>query len=140
MDVSCKAMCTFLYLVRARAYLHTCLIAYIFVLFFLQYIQPHEHQKLSQVELLVVDEAAAIPLPVVKSPASFHCQLWSPCWVHTWSSFHLLWMGMLLICILESFFTWNNQPPSKSWLLVCPFPTMLFVFISQKHVWCTTWV
>ena len=33
----------------------------------LQYIQPHEHEKLSQVELLVVDEAAAIPLPVVKS-------------------------------------------------------------------------
>ncbi|KAI3748538.1 hypothetical protein L6452_11677 [Arctium lappa] len=33
----------------------------------IQYIQPHEHGKLSQVELLVVDEAAAIPLPVVKS-------------------------------------------------------------------------
>ncbi|CAI9112680.1 OLC1v1013156C1 [Oldenlandia corymbosa var. corymbosa] len=33
----------------------------------IQYIHPHEHEKLSQVELLVVDEAAAIPLPVVKS-------------------------------------------------------------------------
>ncbi|CAN6543663.1 unnamed protein product [Malus baccata var. baccata] len=33
----------------------------------IQYIRPHEHEKLSQVELLVVDEAAAIPLPVVKS-------------------------------------------------------------------------
>ncbi|KAL6219975.1 hypothetical protein ACLB2K_007733 [Fragaria x ananassa] len=33
----------------------------------IQYIQPHEHEKLSQVELLVVDEAAAVPLPVVKS-------------------------------------------------------------------------
>ena len=33
----------------------------------LQYVQPHEHEKLSQVELLVIDEAAAIPLPVVKS-------------------------------------------------------------------------
>ncbi|KAK1362819.1 RNA cytidine acetyltransferase [Heracleum sosnowskyi] len=33
----------------------------------IQYIHPHEHGKLSQVELLVVDEAAAIPLPVVKS-------------------------------------------------------------------------
>ncbi|WCJ31748.1 RNA cytidine acetyltransferase [Euphorbia peplus] len=33
----------------------------------IQYIQPHEHEKLSQVELLIVDEAAAIPLPVVKS-------------------------------------------------------------------------
>lgn len=33
----------------------------------MQYIEPHEHEKLSQVELLVVDEAAAIPLPVVKS-------------------------------------------------------------------------
>ncbi|PWA51563.1 hypothetical protein CTI12_AA460840 [Artemisia annua] len=33
----------------------------------IQYLQPHEHGKLSQVELLVIDEAAAIPLPVVKS-------------------------------------------------------------------------
>lgn len=33
----------------------------------IQYIQPHDHEKLLQVELLVVDEAAAIPLPVVKS-------------------------------------------------------------------------
>ncbi|GAA0144820.1 RNA processing factor [Lithospermum erythrorhizon] len=33
----------------------------------IQYIQPHEHAKLSQVELLVIDEAAAIPLPIVKS-------------------------------------------------------------------------
>ncbi|KAK4790574.1 hypothetical protein SAY86_017878 [Trapa natans] len=33
----------------------------------IQYILPHESEKLSQVELLVVDEAAAIPLPVVKS-------------------------------------------------------------------------
>ncbi|OIT04070.1 rna cytidine acetyltransferase 1 [Nicotiana attenuata] len=32
-----------------------------------KYILPHEHEKLSQVELLVVDEAAAIPLPVVRS-------------------------------------------------------------------------
>ena len=35
--------------------------------FWPQYIHPFEHEKLSQVELLVVDEAAAIPLPVVKS-------------------------------------------------------------------------
>ncbi|PKI79321.1 hypothetical protein CRG98_000266, partial [Punica granatum] len=33
----------------------------------IQYILPHESEKLSQVELLVVDEAAAIPLPLVKS-------------------------------------------------------------------------
>ncbi|KAJ8540861.1 hypothetical protein K7X08_001677 [Anisodus acutangulus] len=33
----------------------------------LKYILPHEHEKKSQVELLVVDEAAAIPLPIVKS-------------------------------------------------------------------------
>ncbi|MCL7033706.1 hypothetical protein MKW94_001058 [Papaver nudicaule] len=33
----------------------------------IQYIQPQEHEKLSQVELLVIDEATAIPLPVVKS-------------------------------------------------------------------------
>ncbi|KAL5228273.1 hypothetical protein ABZP36_016538 [Zizania latifolia] len=33
----------------------------------IQYVRPHDHQKLSQVELLVIDEAAAIPLPIVKS-------------------------------------------------------------------------
>ncbi|XP_074273560.1 RNA cytidine acetyltransferase 2-like [Silene latifolia] len=33
----------------------------------IQYIQPNEHEKLTQVELLVIDEAAAIPLPMVKS-------------------------------------------------------------------------
>lgn len=33
----------------------------------IQYMEPHEHEKLSQVELLVIDEAAAIPLPVVRS-------------------------------------------------------------------------
>ena len=32
----------------------------------IQYIEPHEADKLSQAELLVVDEAAAIPLPTVK--------------------------------------------------------------------------
>lgn len=32
----------------------------------IQYVQPHDHQKISQAELLVIDEAAAIPLPIVK--------------------------------------------------------------------------
>ncbi|KAK4432860.1 RNA cytidine acetyltransferase 1 [Sesamum alatum] len=32
----------------------------------IQYIEPHDHLKISQVELLVIDEAAAIPLPIVK--------------------------------------------------------------------------
>lgn len=32
----------------------------------MQYIQPQHHAKLAQAELLVIDEAAAIPLPVVK--------------------------------------------------------------------------
>jgi N-acetyltransferase 10 len=32
-----------------------------------QYIQPSDHAKLAQAELLVIDEAAAIPLPTVKS-------------------------------------------------------------------------
>ncbi|XP_029125815.1 RNA cytidine acetyltransferase 1 isoform X2 [Cajanus cajan] len=32
-----------------------------------QYISPHENEKLSQVDMLVVDEAASIPLPLVKS-------------------------------------------------------------------------
>lgn len=31
-----------------------------------QYIQPQHHAKLAQAELLVIDEAAAIPLTVVK--------------------------------------------------------------------------
>ncbi|CAN0114859.1 unnamed protein product, partial [Ectocarpus sp. 4 AP-2014] len=33
----------------------------------IQYIQPHDSEKLSHCELLAVDEAAAIPLPLVKS-------------------------------------------------------------------------
>ncbi|KAK9824701.1 hypothetical protein WJX72_012506 [[Myrmecia] bisecta] len=32
-----------------------------------QYIQPQHHAKLAQAELLVIDEAAAIPLPLVKA-------------------------------------------------------------------------
>ncbi|KAF1313273.1 N-acetyltransferase 10, partial [Globisporangium splendens] len=32
----------------------------------IQYIQPNHHEKLAQAELLAIDEAAAIPLPVVK--------------------------------------------------------------------------
>ncbi len=32
----------------------------------IQYIQPDHHEKLAQAELLVIDEAAAIPLPMVK--------------------------------------------------------------------------
>ncbi|WFD31965.1 N-acetyltransferase 10 [Malassezia sp. CBS 17886] len=32
----------------------------------IQYIQPQDHQVLSQAELVVIDEAAAIPLPVVR--------------------------------------------------------------------------
>lgn len=33
----------------------------------LQYIQPKDNEKLAQAELLVIDEAAAIPLPIVKA-------------------------------------------------------------------------
>ena len=33
----------------------------------LQYIQPQDHEKLAQAELVVIDEAAAIPLPIVKA-------------------------------------------------------------------------
>jgi len=33
----------------------------------IQYIQPKDNEKLAQAELLVIDEAAAIPLPVVKA-------------------------------------------------------------------------
>eukprot|EP00475_Leptophrys_vorax_P004586 TRINITY_DN12740_c0_g2_i1.p1 TRINITY_DN12740_c0_g2~~TRINITY_DN12740_c0_g2_i1.p1 ORF type:complete len:761 (-),score=225.24 TRINITY_DN12740_c0_g2_i1:25-2214(-) len=33
----------------------------------IQYIHPKDHQRLAQAELLVIDEAAAIPLPVVKN-------------------------------------------------------------------------
>lgn len=39
--------------------------AYSFLIF--QYIHPSDGQKLGQAELVVVDEAAAIPLPLVKS-------------------------------------------------------------------------
>ncbi|WFD45297.1 N-acetyltransferase 10 [Malassezia psittaci] len=33
----------------------------------IQYIQPQDHQVLSQAELVVIDEAAAIPLPIVRN-------------------------------------------------------------------------
>ncbi len=33
----------------------------------MQYIQPQHHERLGQAELLVIDEAAAIPLPLVKA-------------------------------------------------------------------------
>lgn len=33
----------------------------------MQYIQPQHHARLAQAELLVIDEAAAIPLPLVKA-------------------------------------------------------------------------
>ena len=33
----------------------------------IQYIQPQDHHKLGQAELVVIDEAAAIPLPLVKA-------------------------------------------------------------------------
>ncbi len=32
-----------------------------------QYIQPQHHARLAQAELLVIDEAAAIPLPLVRA-------------------------------------------------------------------------
>lgn len=32
----------------------------------IQYVQPQHYERLTQAELLVIDEAAAIPLPVVK--------------------------------------------------------------------------
>lgn len=38
----------------------------------IQYILPNEYQKLAQAELLVIDEAAAIPLPVVRSLLGSH--------------------------------------------------------------------
>ena len=41
-----------------------------------QYIQPQHHERLAQAELLVIDEAAAIPLPRGEAP----------CWGPTWSS------------------------------------------------------
>ncbi|TYK10177.1 RNA cytidine acetyltransferase 1-like [Cucumis melo var. makuwa] len=37
-----------------------------------EYILPNEYQKLSQAELLVIDEAAAIPLPVIRSLLGSH--------------------------------------------------------------------
>ena len=33
----------------------------------MQYIQPQHHERLGQAELLVIDEAAAIPLPLVRA-------------------------------------------------------------------------
>lgn len=38
----------------------------------IQYIQPNEYPKLAQAELLVIDEAAAVPLPVIRSLLGSH--------------------------------------------------------------------
>ena len=38
----------------------------VFLLLSLQYIHPGDAHKLGQAELVVIDEAAAIPLPLVK--------------------------------------------------------------------------
>lgn len=40
---------------------------FLYLLLYLQYIHPTDAQKLGQAELVVIDEAAAIPLPFVKS-------------------------------------------------------------------------
>ena len=45
-----------------------------FLLFLFQYIEPGDAHKLEQAELVVIDEAAAIPLPLVK-------KLMAPCLV-----------------------------------------------------------
>ena len=46
----------------------------LWLLSLLQYIQPGDGHKLEQAELVVIDEAAAIPLPLVK-------KLLAPCLV-----------------------------------------------------------
>jgi tRNA(Met) C34 N-acetyltransferase TmcA len=51
----CHCCCTFCLVVAVVAVLQT-----------VQYIQPQHANRLTQAELLVIDEAAAIPLPLVK--------------------------------------------------------------------------
>jgi hypothetical protein len=52
-----------------------------------QYIQPQHHARLAQAELLVIDEAAAIPLPLVKAMLGpylvFLCST-GGCWCRCW--------------------------------------------------------
>lgn len=52
-----------------------------------QYIQPQHHERLGQAELLVIDEAAAIPLPIVKAMLGpylvFLCSTVNGCVLHT---------------------------------------------------------
>lgn len=65
-----------------------------------QYIQPHEHEKLSQVELLVVDEAAAIPLPVVKSLLGPYLVFLSST-VNGYDAIRLIFVSLLLKYFME---------------------------------------
>ena len=42
-------------------------VSVIYLILFLQYIHPSDSHKLGQAELVCIDEAAAIPLPLVKN-------------------------------------------------------------------------
>jgi len=61
----------------------------------LQYIHPSDHQKLGQAELVCIDEAAAIPLPLVK-------QLLGPYLVFMSSTVH--GYHILFVCNITNFF------------------------------------
>ena len=61
-----------------------------------QYIQPQHHARLAQAELLVIDEAAAIPLPVVRAMLGpylvFLCSTVNGCAPGAWALTLCAWL------------------------------------------------
>lgn len=72
------------------------------LIWFLQYLRPHDHGKLSQVELLVIDEAAAIPLPIVKS-------MLGP---------YLVFLSSTVNGYVCSYFLWYHKSWTKSTIMI----------------------
>lgn len=66
-----------------------------------QYIQPQHHARLAQAELLVIDEAAAIPLPLVKAMLGpylvFLCSTGGPGGAAAALELDSAWLGFLCV-------------------------------------------
>lgn len=108
------------------------LCSHLFVYHILQYIQPHEHEKLSQVELLVIDEAAAIPLPVVKSLLGPYLVFLSS----TVNGYKFHAYNCLMIFVRNSYFMQGTHFlyfHVKSWILCLVF----FSFSRWGYFWST---
>ena len=68
------------------------------LLFFLKYIHPTDSHKLGQAELVCIDEAAAIPLPLVKNLLGPYLVFMSST-INGWGVIHISYI-LLLHCTL----------------------------------------